>query len=291
MQDAPRRPLFSAAARRARLDRAAGTLRGAAFLHERAADDLVDRLETVLRPFPRALLYGPGAPFLAERLTEAAGVGEAVLAGESARLLTALGAAAPIEAVPEAFPFEDGSFDLVVSSMSLHAADDLPAALVEARRVLRPDGLLLAVFPGERTLQELRGALQAAEAEVTSRVAPRVIPMVAVKDAGALLQRAGLALPVADTDDVTVSYRDPLRLLRDLRAMGETSVLTRGAKGALRRDVLAVAMAGYPRAEDGTSPATFQLVHLAGWSPHESQPKPLKPGSAKVSLKDAIGRG
>ncbi|MBB4658796.1 methyltransferase domain-containing protein [Parvularcula dongshanensis] len=249
----------------------------------------MDRLETVLKDFPRALLYGPGAPAVLEALTPAAGVGEAVVAGESARLLRALGAPDPVEAAPEALPFEDRSFDLVASVFSLHAADDLPRALLEARRVLKPDGLLVALFPGERTLHELRGVLQAAEAGVTGRVAPRVSPMVAVRDGGGLLQRTGFALPVADTVNVPVRYGDPLRLLADLRAMGETSTLAAGPKGALRRDVLAAAMTAYAGLadEDGV-PASFDLVALTGWAPHESQPKPLKPGSARASLAEAV---
>ena len=252
----------------------------------RAAEEAVDRLESVLRRFERALLCGPGAPYLRDRLTEAADVRRTVTACETAGLARALGA--DIAAWPDALPFPDGAFDLVVSLMALHAVDDLPRALAEARRVLSPDGLFLALFPGERSLEELRGALRDGETAATGRLAPRVMPMVAVRDGGGLLQRVGFALPVADTVTVRARYRDPARLLSDLRAMGETNVATSAPRGAMRRDVAAAAMAAYPRDADGRAPARFDLVALTGWAPHRSQPKPLKPGSARTSLAEVF---
>ena len=283
-----RPPVLSARARRAKLDRAAATLADADFLHVRAAEEAVDRLETVLKRFERALLCGPGAGHVRDRLTEAADVGAAVVTCEAPRLARAIGADAV--AAPDALPFADASFDLVVSSMALHGVDDLPRALAEARRVLAPDGLFLALFPGERSLEELRGALRQGEAAVTGGLAPRVMPMVAVRDGGGLLQRVGFALPVADTVTVRARYRDPARLLSDLRAMGETNASASGPRGAMRRDVAAAAMAAYPRDAEGRAPARFDLVALTGWAPHASQPQPLRPGSAKTSLADAVGR-
>ena len=283
---APRAPVLSARARRAKLDRAAGTLAAADFLHVRAAEEAADRLETVVRRFDRALLCGPGAPYLRERLTEAAGVEATVIACETQRLSARVGA--DLAAWPDALPFGNGAFDLVVSLMALHAVDDLPRALAEARRVLRPDGLFLALFPGERTLEELRGALREGEASVTGGLAPRVMPMVAVRDAGGLLQSVGFALPVADTVTVRARYGDPARLLSDLRAMGETNVATAAPRGGMRRAVAAAAMAAYPRDEEGRAPARFDLVALIGWAPDASQPRPLRPGSARVSLADAV---
>ena len=280
----PRLPVFSARARRAKLARAAATLEDADFLHVRAAEEALDRLESVLRRFGDALLFGPGAPYLADRLTEAADVGRVTLACEAEAMLRR-----GVAASPEALPFADARFDLVVSLMSLHATDGLPRALAEARRVLRPDGLFLALFPGERTLQELRAALREGEAQVTGGLSPRVSPMVAVRDGGGLLQGAGFALPVADVVPVRVRYAEPLRLLADLRAMGETNAASAGPRGALRRDVLAASLAAYEGArENGKVPATFDLVALTGWAPHESQQKPLAPGSAKASMAAAV---
>ena len=283
----PRIPVFSARARRAKLARAAATLKDADFLHVRAAEEALDRLESVLRDFPLALLTGPAAPYLADRLTPAAGVGRAVLSCETEAM-----PGSGVAASPEALPFADAGFDAVVSLMSLHATDDLPRALSEAKRVLRPDGLFLAVFPGERTLHELRAALRAGEAAATGGLSPRVSPMVAVKDGGALLQAAGFALPVADVATVRVRYAEPLRLLADLRAMGETNAACAAPRGAMRRDVLAASLAAYERTRDeGKVPATFDLLALTGWSPHESQPKPLEPGSGRTPLADAVRRG
>jgi SAM-dependent methyltransferase len=283
MNQTPPPPIFSHALRKLRLARAGRNFAAHDFLHRYAAEDALDRLETVQRRFGKALFYGPAAPLLQSMLTPAADVGEVVLAGESGDFLSAQGADDPIEAQANALPFADESFDLAVSLMSLHAESDLPRALTELRRVLRPDGFFIASFPAETTLMNLRRALQEAEAEVTGRVSSRVPPFVALKDAGALLQRAGFALPVADVQPLKVRYRDPLTLFRDLRGMGETHNLIRGAKTALRRDVLQAAL---PRLA-GTE-TVFELVVLSGWAPDESQPKPLKPGSAKASLADAV---
>ena len=233
----------------------------------------------MLRDFRDPLFVGPGAPFLAELRD-----GPATLACEHEAWLTA-----GVACAPDALPFADERFDLVVSLMSLHVVDDLPRALFEARRVLRPDGFFLALFPGERTLHELRAALRQGEAMATGGLSPRVSPMVAVRDAGGLLQRAGFALPVADTVSVPVTYRDPRRLLSDLRAMGEANASAAGPRGAMRRDVLAASLAAYgTTAREGRVTASFDLVALAGWAPDASQPKPLRPGSATASLADAV---
>jgi NADH dehydrogenase [ubiquinone] 1 alpha subcomplex assembly factor 5 len=269
--------------------RAAGTIGKADFLHKRAAAEVVDRLESVLKPFPELLAYGPGAPFLAEALTAKAEVGAVTLACESGAFLKGLGHEG-VEAAANALPFAEGRFDAFASVMSWHAVSDLPGALLEAKRVLKPDGLLIAVFPGERSLQELRAALRTAETAITGGLSPRVMPMVAVRDGGALLQRAGFALPVADIVEVPVRYADPARLLADLRAMGETSVANAGSKTALRRDVTAAAIAALSGEEGTGTRVRVDLVALTGWKPHESQPKPLKPGSGKASLADAVKR-
>jgi len=186
----------------------------------------------------------------------------------------------------------DGSLDLIVSALSLQMVNDLPGALAQMRRALKPDGLLLAALLGGRTLAELREALLAAESEITGGAAPRVAPVTDVRDLGALLQRAGFALPVADSDVVTVTYASPLALFADLRAMAATSVLVDRPRRPLRRDVLMRALQLYAERfalPDGRVPATFEILTMTGWVPHESQQKPLQPGSATARLAEALG--
>ena len=184
-----------------------------------------------------------------------------------------------------------GAHDLVVHAMALHWADDPVGQLVQCRLALRPDGLLLAVLPGGRTLHELRAALAEAESQLTGGLSPRVAPMGEVRDLGALLQRAGLALPVADVEAHRVTYADALALMRDLRAMGEGNALAarerRAPPRALFAEAARVYAAAHP-AEDGRVAATLELVHLAGWAPLADQPKPLRPGSARARLADAL---
>lgn len=185
----------------------------------------------------------------------------------------------------------DGSFDLAVSLLSLHSLNDLPGALVQIRRALKPDGLFLAAVFGGATLTELRDSFAAGEAATIGGVSPRVAPMADVRDLGSLLQRAGFAMPVADLERTTVRYRDLFGLVRDLRAMGETGAPV-GRLGHLRRDTLAATLAHYAEHHadaDGRLRATFDIVYLTGWAPHESQPTPLRPGSAKMRLADALG--
>ncbi|ADM10619.1 hypothetical protein PB2503_12909 [Parvularcula bermudensis HTCC2503] len=277
----PHRPIFNEAARRRKRQRAAAGFIQHAFLHDRAVDEVVDRLEAILRRFEVAAICGPHAKACRSALPPAANVGRAVTIDdiEGADLLAA----------PDKLPLADGSVELVVSLMTLHAVNDVPGVLREAHRVLAPDGLFLAVFPGERSLSELREALRRGEAAITGSVAPRIAPFIAVRDGGRLLQQAGFALPVADVDHVQVEYAQSGRLFADLRGTGETSVLRAGPKGALRRDVLAAALAAYqdiapaPDGREGIV-ATADLVILTGWKPHPRQQKPLKPGSAKTSL-------
>lgn len=192
----------------------------------------------------------------------------------------------------EALPFAEESFDLVVAALSLHAVNDLPGALVQIRRVLKPDGLFLAVLFGGETLHELRDAFARAEMQVLSGISPRVSPFAEVRALGALLQRAGFALPVADSERTSVSYREFSTLMSDLRSLGEASTLVERDRRGLRRDVLAAMLEAYARRHGnnaGKLQASFDLVTLTGWAPHESQQKPLRPGSAKMRLADALG--
>ncbi|WP_417458412.1 methyltransferase domain-containing protein [Kordiimonas sp.] len=189
---------------------------------------------------------------------------------------------------------ERNSFDLVVSNLSMHWVNDLPGLMVQARHALKPDGLFMASLLGGDTLYELRHALIAAESELLGGANARVIPFADVRDLGSLLQRAGFALPVTDMDAITVTYEHPLKLMNELRGMGEANALVSRSRQFLRRDVLMRACEIYTEKyafEDGRIPATFQVMYMTGWHPHESQQKPLKPGSGKVNLADALKAG
>ncbi|ACE99158.1 hypothetical protein I8G32_00619 [Rhodopseudomonas palustris] len=255
----------------ARLHRAAA-LGPAPFLLDRVAEEMDERLHAVLRDFTEvADLWTPGGlklqrfPKLAHLAVDPSG--------------------------SEALPFAPGSLDLVVSALALQFANDLPGVLAQLRRALKPDGLLLAALTGGETLTELRQAFASAEAEIEGGVSPRVAPAADLRDLGALLQRAGFALPVTDVDRVVVRYDHAFALMQDLRRMGATNVLIERRRTPLRRATLtrmAQIYADRFSDPDGRIRATFEIVWLSGWSPHESQQQPLKPGSAKVSLEEAV---
>lgn len=292
MADAPPR-LFDRALHRARLDRAA---RGYAdFLKARAAEDAVERLAAVLRDFPLALDLGARDGAFARALAANPGsnrVGLVIEADLSARMLRRSGASLRLVADEERLPFKAESLDLVVSLLSLHWTNDLVGALVQIRRALKPDGLFIGAVLGGATLTELRQSLIAAEAELSDGAGLRVSPFADGLDAAGLLQRAGFALPVADVERLTVRYDHPLKLIADLRAMGETNVLIDRARKPLSRAVLARAFEIYRERfglADGRIPATFEIVAVTGWAPHPSQPQALRPGSAKMRLADALG--
>lgn len=192
----------------------------------------------------------------------------------------------------EALPFGAEQFDLVTSALSLHAVNDLPGALTQIRRVLKPDGVFLAALFGGETLSELRRAFAAGELDISGGASPRVAPFADTRELGGLLQRAGFALPVADSEKTTVSYRSFATLVDDLRALGETNVLVERRKSVLRRDVFAATLSRYAEHDadpDGHLTATFEVIYLTAWAPHESQQKPLRPGSATTRLADALG--
>ena len=255
---------------------------GADFLERLVAEDIVERLATVKRQFALAVEVGSQTSVLAKT-------------GQVDRIVRVdrLSATEPdVVGDAELLPFKLGSLDLVVSILSLHTANDLPGAFAQIRRALKPDGLFLAAFLGGDTLTELRQSFAAAEAEITGGASPRVAPFTDVRTAGSLLQRAGFALPVADFDSHTVRYGSALDLMRDLRAMGLGNILVERSRRPLRRAVLARAVEVYGEHfadADGRVRATFEVISLSGWAPHESQQKPLKPGSAHVRLADALG--
>lgn len=277
--------IFDSSRRTARLERSEKAFAGADFLHARAARNAVDSLEALLRDWPEAadLSAHPG-PFAAALADSDAAprVGPVKTIGDRAAR------AGPGQA-PLALP--DQSQDLIVSLMSLHWANDLPGALSQIRRALKPDGLFVGTLLGAGTLKELRAVLTEAELELRGGAQARVSPFADGFDGAALLQRAGFALPVSDVDRLTVRYPDLFALIRDLRAMGETNVLA-GDGRPLTRGIVARAAQIYAERfgePDGRIPATFEIVHLAGWAPHESQQKPLPRGSAKMRLADALG--
>jgi SAM-dependent methyltransferase len=284
-------PLFDRALHRRRLDRAAPGY--ADFLKRRAADDMVFRLEGIMRRFPLAVDLGARTGAFARALaaSDAREKVDLLIETDLSAPMLARGGARVI-ADEERLPFKSGSLDLVVSSLSLHWTNDLIGALVQARLALKPDGLFIGAFFGGATLTELRQSLLSAEAELTNGASMRVSPFAEPSDAGGLLQRAGFALPVADVDRVTVRYAHPALLLRDLRAMGETNVLLERSRTPLTRRVLGRALELYADAfteADGRVRATFEIITVTGWSPHESQQKPLPRGSAKMRLADALG--
>lgn len=254
---------------------ATGAVEGADFLYRAAAEDLEARLSAVLRRFERAIVFVPA----------------------SAPALPAL----PVPAVErfdlpagddEMLALEPGGYDLAVSLLTLHETNDTPGVLAQIRRALRPDGLFMACAPGAGTLAELRDSLLAAEVELTGAANARVLPFMDVRDAGGLLQRAGFALPVADTETLTVRYDTMFHLMRDLRAMGATNALSSRSRRPVTRAFLAAAARHYAENHadpDGRIRATFTLLWMSGWAPHESQQKPLKPGSATHRLADFLG--
>jgi SAM-dependent methyltransferase len=259
------------------------------FLLSRAVDDLADRLATVLRRFPLALDVASPTSATAQSLRES---GRADLVIRMAPTPQRRSEGPLVLGDEEALPFADESFDLAVSLLSLHGANDLPGALIQIRRALKADGLFLGCLLGGATLTELRQSFAAAETELEGGVSPRVAPFADVRDLGALLQRAGFALPVADVEPVTVRYADAFGLMRDLRAMGLANPLAERRKTPLRRATLLRAAQTYAERfadPDGRLRATFEIVWLSGWAPHESQQKPLRPGSAKTRLADALG--
>jgi len=289
---APR--LFDRTLHRKRLDRAARGFAAADFLQRRAAFDIAERLEAIMRDFPLAVdLSARNGAFRQALAASAAAsrVGLLIEGDLSAAMLA--GRPGPRVALDEErLPFAAESLDLVVSTLGLHWTNDVVGALIQIRRALKPDGLFIGAFLGGSTLTELRQALTAAEDEILGGAGSRVSPFADSRDATGLLQRAGFALPVGDVDRVNVSYEHPLRLLADLRQMGQTNALAERHPHALTRTLLGRAAEIYVErfaGPDGRVAATFEVVTLTGWAPHPDQQQPLAPGSAKMRLADALG--
>lgn len=245
------------------------------FLLDRVAEDMVDRIAAVKRDFADvADIWTPGEvlrPPVADRFKSVTRVA--------------------LESDSEVLPLRPESLDIAVSALAFQFVNDLPGVLAQIRRALRPDGLLLAAFPGGDTLTELRQSFAAAEAECEGGVSPRVSPFADLQDIGHLLQRAGLALPVTDVDRIVVRYDNAFALMRDLRGMGATNILLERRRAPTRRATLLRMAQIYAERfsdPDGRIRATFDIVWLSAWAPHESQQKPLRPGSAKASLEAAV---
>lgn len=291
--------VFDRALVRRRRDRAAPGLAGHNFLFEHVAALLADRLLDVTRQFPVALDLGCHDGALARALEGPDGLlADRVDTLVQADLSPAFARSAAANGRPtlacdeELLPFGDGTLDLVLSNLSLHWVNDLPGALLQIRRALRPDGLFLAAMLGAGTLAELRAVLVEAETELMGGASPRLSPFADLRDAAGLLQRAGFALPVADAETVMVTYENAFRLFADLRGMGETNAGLNRNPATPPRAFWPTVAARYAErfAEpDGRIPASFEVLFLAGWAPHESQQQPRPRGSATRSLAEALG--
>ncbi len=274
-----------------RRNRAAPAAADHDFLLRRTAEDLELRLSAVVRNFDRTLVLGAHHGVMRERLDAADTVGQVIEMERCGGLLRP-GRRSCIQADEEFLPFPDASLDLVVAPLTLQYVNDLPGVLIQIRRALRPDGLFLGAIMGGRTLTELREALATAETEVRGGVSPRVSPFADIRELGSLLQRAGYALPVVDSDPVTVTYDTAFHLMRDLRGMGAANALTLRDRTPTPRGLFTRMAEVYGERfsePGGRIRATFEIIYVTGWTPHASQPKPLRPGSAKTRLADALG--
>lgn len=280
--------VFDRQAVRRHRDRAAASAHAVAPILHDIADRLLDRLDDTKHRFTHALdVGGRGAvaPLLRAR-------GMNVVSTDLSPAMAARAGAPAVAADEEFLPFAPASFDLIVANLSLHWVNDLPGALIQIARILKPDGLFLGALLGGATLWQLRQALAAAESEIDGGLSPRVSPFADLRDAAGLLQRAGFALPVADSETIEVDYESALALMRDLRAMGESNLVVGRRRGMAGRAVLLRAAELYGERfarPGGRVTASFEVLFLHGWSPHASQPKALKPGSAAQRLADALG--
>jgi SAM-dependent methyltransferase len=271
--------------------RRASALGAVTFLLDRVAQDMAERLSAVRRTFDVVVDLGTPTDAVRRAILAAGMVERMIAAGPSAVAQTDARTRV-IAADEERLPFRDASVDLFVSGLTLQFVNDLPGTLVQIRRALKPDGLFLAALVGGDTLTELRQAFAAAEAEVEGGASPRVAPFADVRTMGALLQRAGFALPVTDVDRAVVRYDSPLRLMHDLRRMGATNILMERRRGVLRRQTLRRLIEIYAQRfadPDGRLRASFEVIWMSGWAPHESQQQPLRPGSARMRLAAALG--
>lgn len=282
--------VFDRGAVRERRSRAARDISKYSFLFQEVAGRLADRLLDITRTFPRALDLGCHSGQLDAALRGGGKIG-ALVQCDLSEAMARRASGSVLVADEEALPFAEGSFDLILSNLSLHWVNDLPGTFLQARRCLKPDGLFLAATLGGDTLIELRDSLMAAEIELRDGASPRLSPFMQISDAGALLQRAGFALPVIDNDKITVTYDTMFALMADLRGMGETNATAARPRHFTRRGLFLRAAEIYRQRHanaDGRIRATFEVIYLHGWSPHESQQQPLRPGGAEARLADFL---
>ncbi len=282
--------VFDRSALRVRRERAAREWEARSFLKREIVSRLIERLDDVRRTFPLALDLGCHGDEIAAALGGRKAI-ECLIRADLGLGFARRAGGPAVVADEEALPFATHRFDLVMSAMSLHWVNDLPGALIQIARILRPDGLFLGAMLGGATLWQLRQALAAAESEIENGLSPRVSPFADLRDAAGLLQRAGFALPVADSETIDVEYANALELMRELSAMGESNLVVERRRGLARRATLLRAAEIYRERFTQTSgriAASFEVLFLHGWAPHESQPKPIKPGSARHRLAEAL---
>lgn len=275
---------FDRRLRRLRRDRAAGRFADADYLHRLASDELLERLSSVKREFRNALLIGYPDDYLAAALRKR---GIAVTAADPG---DTFGRLAGIQCDEDALPIQDSAFELAISVGLLDSVNDLPGALILIRRALKPDGLFLGAFAGAGSLPRLKNAMLAADLAQGDTISPRIHPQIDVKAAGDLLTRAGFALPVADSDEVRIRFSHLIQLIRDLRGMGGSNILSSRSRLPILRSGLAAAIEDFAAASDpdGKTAELFNIIYVTGWSPAPDQPQPARRGSATRSLADAL---
>jgi SAM-dependent methyltransferase len=277
---------------RKRRDRAALTFTDHDFLFQEVGERIEERLADVRRSFSRVLDLGCHTGGLSPKVDASNSEAFVILSDLShsmvSRVSPSRAGRKAVVADEELLPFAPASFDLIVSTLSLHWVNDLPGTLIQIQKCLSPDGLFLAAMFGGGTLGELRAALSEAELQREGGVRPRISPFADVRDCGNLLQRAGFTMPVADVETITVRYRDPIKLLKDLRGMGEANAVASQPRHFTRRGTILDALSRLADAYEDGIPVTFDVVFLSGWAPDASQPKPKARGSATVRLTDAL---
>lgn len=280
--------IFDRRALRRNRDRAAKNFADHDFLVREVAARLYDKYRDINREFMHILDLGCHGDELSALLKD-----KFIIRQDLSRNFLMSGGGIAVQADEEFLPYKPGSLDLVLSNLSLHWVNDLPGCLAQIKQTLKPDGLFLSAMLGGDTLTELRQCLMEAEINISGGASPRISPFVDVRDAGSLLQRAGFALPVVDTDRITVTYENAFKLMQELKNMGEGNILTKRSQGLTSpRIMMECAKIYHEKFADhrGRITVTFDIIYMMGWSPHESQQQPLKPGQGKVSMTDVFGK-